>query len=76
MLLPCEHIIHEKCSKNLKICKLCNTKITGYFKKTTPIKNKEDYQRFIDLLCVSNEYNKDFNLPGSIDNSYFNKNII
>ena len=49
--------------------KLCNTKITGYFKKTSNIKNKEDYQRFIDLICVSNEYNKNYNLPNTIDNS-------
>ena len=71
LILPCEHIFHKKCIEHKKICPICNVNIISFFYKTSSINSLQDYQRYIDLLCVSNFDNQTtYNIPSVIDNSY------
>ncbi len=57
ILLPCEHILHYECY-NHKNCPLCSEKIETFIteKKINRIKdsNKENYQRYVDLISMKN----------------------
>lgn len=58
MILPCEHIIHESCHKNDKICEICNSKIVKIMTfddiKKESNKGIIQYQRYIDMITSSN----------------------
>lgn len=63
ILDPCEHLIHKKCLKKIKnnICPICKISINNSYTKKQ-LKNKiikkinspEDYQRYVDIISMTN----------------------
>jgi 1-acyl-sn-glycerol-3-phosphate acyltransferase len=63
MLEPCEHLIHKKCYNIGNNCKICNNKVTKYYtinklKKLIIINPSRYYQKYVDLLSITNFNNK------------------
>ena len=60
MLEPCEHILHKNCIVNKKKCPLCKTNIITTHtieqlrNKLQKNKLKSIYQKYIDMIAVSN----------------------
>jgi 1-acyl-sn-glycerol-3-phosphate acyltransferase len=56
MVNPCEHLLHISCYGKFKnkICPLCNNNITNITRFSDFKKNKNIYQKAIDILCLTN----------------------
>jgi 1-acyl-sn-glycerol-3-phosphate acyltransferase len=56
MMEPCEHLVHYKCYKkqNKEECPICHNKIIDIVKAEDFKKNKNLYQKCIDIISMSN----------------------
>jgi 1-acyl-sn-glycerol-3-phosphate acyltransferase len=54
MMLPCCHLIHQKCYKNRSLCFICKNKVVTTINKNAYKNNKKYYQHCIDIISMTN----------------------